>query len=300
MKTLSAQLKAHYAQTLTTLAVCARVEQDDGTEYFFTSHDRTITYDGDDYEPADPMKATAVETKADFSVDNAEIMAFIGGAADQITETGVAARELDGAVVDLFEINYEDTSMGVNWLAKGWRIGNIQLRDGHTIFEIRGKAQLLSQTINELVSPQCRADLGDERCGIDLNDTAGTFRLESAVDSVDATEPRRKFTDTYSIGEGTSSFPTPFTGGKVVWTGTGTNAGYEMEVKAWDAATGEFELLEAMPFAIEAGDNYTAFWGCPKTADACIDPYANIVNFRGEQFVPGLDKIQQVGTPPRN
>jgi uncharacterized phage protein (TIGR02218 family) len=72
-----------------------------------------------------------------------------------------------------------------------------------------------------------------------------------------------------------------------------------MEVKKWDVATGEFELFEAMPYEIEVGDPYTVFYGCDKTLPTCRDTFNNVVNFRGEPYVPGVDKVNQYRVPPQ-
>ena len=39
------------------------------------------------------------------------------------------------------------------------------------------------------------------------------------------------------------------------------------------------------------GDTYNAIAGCDKTIGTCASRFSNAVNFRGEPYVPGMDKM---------
>ena len=43
--------------------------------------------------------------------------------------------------------------------------------------------------------------------------------------------------------------------------------------------------------AIEPGDAFRVHPGCDKRLDTCIDRFANVLNFRGEPYVPGQDAM---------
>lgn len=77
--------------------------------------------------------------------------------------------------------------------------------------------------------------------------------------------------------------------GVVTWT-SGLNEGFRMEVRQHRKGTGaNFDLLEAMPFAIEPGDTFTVSPGCAKTRPACKG-WNNIANFQGFPDMPTEDK----------
>ncbi|QUN28702.1 DUF2163 domain-containing protein [Cupriavidus sp. KK10] len=84
----------------------------------------------------------------------------------------------------------------------------------------------------------------------------------------------------YSIGY--------FAYGKVTFT-SGDNAGYSAEVKAF--APGFVTVALPFPFPVEPGDTYTISAGCDRTFGTCKNRFNNVVNFRGEPYVPGLDTI---------
>lgn len=83
-----------------------------------------------------------------------------------------------------------------------------------------------------------------------------------------------------------------FQNGLVTWA-TGLNAGLSMEVKIYNV--GYVELFQAMPYIIALGDTYTIKAGCDKMLSTCINRFSNVINFRGEPHIPGMDAIMQHG-----
>ncbi len=81
-----------------------------------------------------------------------------------------------------------------------------------------------------------------------------------------------------------------FAGGVLTWE-SGNNAGRAMEVKAWTGSTARLELFLAMGYPIRVGDAFRIHPGCDKRLDTCIDRYTNVLNFRGEPYVPGQDSL---------
>lgn len=79
-----------------------------------------------------------------------------------------------------------------------------------------------------------------------------------------------------------------FSYGELVWT-SGDNEGYRMEVKK--SSVGAIELVLPMPYAIKAGDTYTVTAGCDRLPGTCKNRFNNLIHFRGEQFIPGPDRI---------
>ena len=221
-----------------------------------------------------------------------EGMAFLE--TDKVAEQDIRAGLFDYATVDAFLINFEDPSMGVMWMAKGWTIGEIEARDNVFHSELRGKAQYLQQGLCDTYSASCRATLGDAKCGVDLDESGDTYRHWGTVTGV--SDAKKVFTDDTTI-ESTGADEV-FRFGKLVWldpsTGSsfnGDNAGYEMEVKAWDPATGTFTLFLPMPYDIQAGDEFLVYYGCDKSHGLCQTRFANIARFRGEPYVPGMDEL---------
>ena len=85
------------------------------------------------------------------------------------------------------------------------------------------------------------------------------------------------------------------TGGLVAFTGEASpqplNLGLKMEVKSWVLSSQTLNLFLPMPFAVAPGDSLTVAAGCDKSLGVCRDTFDNILNFRGEPYVPGNDLL---------
>jgi uncharacterized phage protein (TIGR02218 family) len=63
-----------------------------------------------------------------------------------------------------------------------------------------------------------------------------------------------------------------------------------MEIRHWDGTT--IQLFEDMPFAITSGDTFNIEPGCDLTRTGdCKNKFDNVVNFRGEDTIPGQDQL---------
>lgn len=165
-KTISPELDAHLDQEVTTLARCWNFTRLDGVNFYFTDHDVDLLFEGNTYVSANGFNASAVANNAGLSVDNLDIDGFFDDSS--LTEQELRAGVFDYAQVRIFYVNYEDLTQG-NCKMKNGRLGEVIFTQ-HGFFhaELRGIAQALQQQIGELYSPECRADLGDLRCKVQL------------------------------------------------------------------------------------------------------------------------------------
>jgi len=276
MKTISGALAAHYAGTVTTIATCWKVTRADSQVFGFTDHRYDIVFLGVTYAAATGHDTTDVDSSSDLSVDNLDVTGFLDD--DSLRESDLIAGVWDFARVEIFEVNYADLTMGARQLRSGW-LGEvrIQSRPRQFIAELRGLSYTLQQTIGEVYTPSCRADLGDARCGVNVP------ALTASGQSVTSVTDRRTFVAS-GLADGA------WTAGKVTFT-SGANAGFAMEVKSWTNGTKTLVLSLPMPYPIAVADVFTVQPGCLKRITDCRDTYNNVVNFRGEPYVPGIDLL---------
>lgn len=273
MQTLSTALTNHLAQEVTTLATCWSITRRDAVVQYFTEHDADIVVDVHIYLAASGMSASAVSSQSGLAVDNLEFEGMLS--ADAIAETDILSGRYDHAQVEIFMVNYADPSAGKLALKTGW-LGEVTLRGGQFIAEVRGLSSRLQQTIGEVYTRSCRAALGDARCGVNLASSTVTGTVSAAEGAYAFTDNARTQVNGY------------FAYGTVTFT-SGANNGYSMEVR--DFTGKRFELFLPMPKPIAVGDAYTAVAGCDKAFDTCIGRFNNAVNFRAEPHVPGMDKV---------
>lgn len=273
MQALTNALRDHLAQEVTTLATCWMITRRDGVRQYFTDHDADLTIDGAHYLAAMGMVPSAVTSQLGMAVDNLEIEGMLS--AEGIAGDALLQGLYDHAELRVFMVNYQAPDEGMLHVKTGW-LGEVTLRDGQFVVEVRGISAALQQQIGEVYSPTCRAALGDARCKVNL--TAHTV-----MGSVTSVESVYAFRDSARTdADGTYSF------GTITFT-SGSNAGRSMEVREF--ADGRFALFLPMPSPLQPGDQYRVGAGCDKRFDTCVSRYGNALNFRGEPHVPGAGKL---------
>ncbi len=279
MKTLPTGLQAHLDTGTTTLAWCWRLTRSDGQVFGFTDHDLPLTFDGTTFEPESGFTASEIRTGSDLSVDAQDAEGVL--TSTTITETDILEGRWDNAGVEIWRVNWQDTSQRV--LMRRGAIGQVRRGRVQFVAEMRSLAHVLNQTIGRTFQATCDASLGDARCGVDLSDPA--WKGSGAVMTVDGD---RAFTVS-----GLSAYTDGwFALGTLGWTG-GANAGRKGEVLTHAAGSTNVTvtLLEAPVLAIAAGDTFDITAGCDKLFETCTGRFANGVNFRGFPHIPGQDTV---------
>jgi uncharacterized phage protein (TIGR02218 family) len=273
MKTASTALKAHYAQSVTTIARCWKCTRMDSQVFGFTNVDVDIVFEGVTYLAATGFIPSALEGRLDLSVPNMEVHGYLDSSA--ITENDLLGGKWDGCAVEIFEVNYADLTQGRMILSTG-KIGNVTTGRQAFNAEVRGLLQQLQQPVGGYYTKTCTAVFGDAFCKFDVE----ALRVSGTVTSVNN---RAAFTT--ALAQALDYFGA----GVVTWV-TGLNAGLSMEVSAFGA--GIFTLNAAMPFNIAAGDNFTVVPGCRKRiTEDCVMKWSNAINFRGFPYVPLNDVV---------
>ena len=279
MKSLSPALQAHLGDGTTTLSWCWRISRSDGVALGFTDHDRALSFDGTAFEPESGFAASEIRAGSDLAVDAQDATGVL--TSDRITETDILDGRWDNAAVELWRVNWADTSQRV--LLRRGAVG--QIRRGRMAFvaEVRSLAHVLGQTVGRTFQAGCDAALGDARCGIDLENAV--YKGTGVVTDL--------LRDRAFMASGLSGFDAGwFRSGNLTWT-SGANTGRVAEVLAHGLtdAIASLTLLEAPVRAIAEGDGFIARAGCDKRIATCSAKFANVANFRGFANIPGQDAV---------
>jgi uncharacterized phage protein (TIGR02218 family) len=277
VRSIDPNLAAHLAAGVTTLALCWRVTRGDGVVLGFTDHDRTLAFDGVDYEPESGLDASEDVSATGFAIGGLEALGALSS--ERLAAGDLAAGLYDDAEVAIWLVNW--TTPAERHLMRVGHLGEVIREDGAFRAEVRGLAAALDQPQGRVFRHTCDADLGDARCGVDLGDPAFT-----GAGTVAAAADRRRF-----AAGGLAGFAAGwFDRGRLTWTG-GANTGRAMEVRAHRVAgaTVTVELWQPMHAAIEAGDAFDVTAGCDKLFSTCQAKFANAINFRGFPHMPGND-----------
>lgn len=273
---------------LTRWAQCWKITVADGGVFAFTSHDREITFCGVTYSPCDGLAASAVELAAAIgSVGNQELVGIVSD--DAISEADLFSGRFDGALVEVWMVPWMNGGGEIPWRMAAGVTGKLSQGDrGFTMEVLTPGARLQQQPLLQTYTPSCRFELGDERCAFDLESLRVTGTVTSVAPLLAPNAASRRIFADSSRSEPEGWFNL----GLLTWTG-GANAGARSEVKAFDAASGQFVLWAPMLHRIEVGDTYSVVPGCDKTPDSCKTKFDNFINYGGFPDVPGRDSITE-------
>ncbi len=134
MKKIDSGLQAHLEAGATTLCRCWRVERPDGAVLGFTDHDRTLTFDGVDYEPQSGFTGSEIQSSLGLAVDTQEVDGALSSA--RITNDDLLRGLWDGATVTLYLVNW--STLGERLLLRKATIGEVSRGDLAFTAELRG------------------------------------------------------------------------------------------------------------------------------------------------------------------
>jgi uncharacterized phage protein (TIGR02218 family) len=276
MRTIPETLAAKLASGVTTLAHIWRIVRRDGAEFVFTDHDRPLSFGALAAEPLSGVSGGVIEKSVGLAADSASFAGALS--ADAITEDDLARGLWDGARVDIYRVDWSEPTERIHLFAGG--IGEVR-RGVHAFeAELRGLQAPLNVPVGRVFSRFCDADLGDVRCGKDVEDP--TFRAEGVVTEVLGSHAFR--------ASGLDAFDDQwFARGRVVWDG-----GVQTEIASHRAegADAVIELLDHPGAALAEGAVFTIYSGCDKRLATCRTKFDNVINFRGFPHMPGNDALR--------
>lgn len=259
---------------LNTLAFCWRIERRDGVTIGLTSHDRDLDIGGLTYRAAPGMTPSAVRSGIGLDGEDSDVAGALSS--DAIGEADLMAGRWDGAALELRLTQWEalGEEPGALWLmlTRG-EIGAVARKGGAFTAELLGAAAVLSGPVAPSTSPDCRARLGDGACRVDM---AGRRKVVSVgvVDDVDVAVS--------GLTAGVYAF------GTLRWL-SGANAGLTQAVV--DNGADGVVLADAPAFPVAAGTLALLTQGCDRQLATCAARFGNVLNFRGEPYLPGMDLL---------
>jgi uncharacterized phage protein (TIGR02218 family) len=277
MRTLGPDFAAHLASGATTLANCWRIVRGDGVTLGFTDHDEPLVFDGTSFEPM--LEGGEAAEKLGGQTATAEVVGVL--VSDRIAEDDILLGRYDGALVETWRVNWREVSQRL--LLRRASIGEITREDGAFRAELRSGQQALNRVSGRLYQKLCDAQVGDARCGVDLEDPA--FRAEIEVTAV-ADRFRLQVAGLDGFEEGWFGL------GQARWE-SGRRQGL-IDPLVGHRRIGGVDLLGfAAPVGdwVEVGDFLTVTAGCDRRLATCREKFANVVNFRGFPHVPGNDFV---------
>lgn len=166
MKNLTPQLRSHILQEVTTLAQCLLITRQDGRIYAFTSHDQPLTISNLEYTPIVGFTRSSLSASINLDVDTFDIDSVLNS--EYVNRADIVSGLLDHAEVRLMVVNWAAPDEGFLIHRRGWT-GTVEMNEDLYSVEVQGLTQVLRHKLGAAYSPECRADLGDRRCNINID-----------------------------------------------------------------------------------------------------------------------------------
>jgi len=219
------------------------------------------------------MRPTTIVQSTGIDVDGLEVSGAI--TADAIRTDDLAAGRWDGAHLEIFLFDWTDPALGKQLLAAG-ELGAVSFTDDSFEAELLGPQSLLQQPVAPQTSPACRAAFCDPDCGLSRE----RFRHIATISDIDG--------HVLFFDPQTSFAAGAFALGEVRWL-SGRACGLKATIAANDGSS--MTLQTAPEQGAGPGDVIELIEGCDKLIGTCATRFANVVNFRGEPYLPGNDLL---------
>lgn len=275
MREISEEFAARLAAETTSLCHCWRFTRRDGQVFGATDHDAALVFDGVSYAPVAGLELVSLETSSGLAPGRAAGQGALS--LEFIAESDLDAGLWDGARVDVWRVDWRAVARRI--MVWSGVLSEIVRAGGGYSAELVSLKAGLERDIGRVYARRCDADVGDARCGVDLEGAA--YRVAGVVDhAVGGMSFRSDAVEAFASGW--------FTGGRLLWT-SGENAGLEARIVR-HAGDG-IEISGVIRADIAEGDAFVATAGCDKAFGTCRAKFSNAARFRGFPHMPGPEAV---------
>jgi len=111
MRQIEEEFRGRLASGVTTTCLCWRLSRADGVVIGLTDHDRAVEFGEQKYDPGVAVQASEFTSSSDLKPGQAAASGALSS--DAITEADLNAGLWDGARIDVFRVDWERSSLGI-------------------------------------------------------------------------------------------------------------------------------------------------------------------------------------------
>jgi len=276
---LPPELEMRVAKTQTTLCNAWILTRTDGNRLGFTDHDQPLFVDGMSCQPETGMTPGVQEQSLGVAGDTTGLEGALSS--ERITDDDILAGLYDGAYLDRLMVDWQRPDLFVR--LNRTVFGEITVSDGAFVVEVRSAGSLLDRNLTRYFSRSCDAELGDMRCGVDLD--APGLRVAATIANGHPHTIRIAVSQIIDVQD--------FALGRMK-INTGQAAGQWLNLVSIKPgqSSGEYtlNLQPGKRVHLEVGDEVELIAGCDKTFATCRRRFSNAKNFRGFPHIPTADR----------
>jgi len=272
---------------VTTLAWVWILTRRDQSRFGFTDHDRSLTVEGVICDPQSGFEGGSLRTQAGEEAARGVVFGQLNSPV--ITDADLRAGLWDGAQLIQYRVNWKSPDLKFQTFTG--ELG--AMRSGPEGFEaeVQGLSARLNRTLGRVFSRRCDAQLGDERCGVNMASRRQTLTVSTQISA-----------RVWQL-EGELSDPSAYVQGRWRWPDRTLDQAFRMLTVQALAGGIRVELDQAVPGSARSGEHVTLEQGCDKRFETCRKRFSNALNFRGCPHMPGNDALLRVaregGARPR-
>ncbi|URA06877.1 putative tail protein [Xanthomonas phage Langgrundblatt2] len=282
-KLIPVSLQDAYGKRGTSTCFIIKVVTRENVVYGFTTADFVVRFDDGlgvvAYKPDEELRPQNIQSSADMTVDNTKLIGWFS----QTVEQKILSGAFDAAEITIYRVAYLRLSGGYEIVGYG-TVGEIEYssdaKDKRKV-EFRSLTQQLVINANQFYSLTCRAEFGDDKCGMPFVWFDGTVE----------TLPNQNDYLVFKVNGITQ--PDGYFELGVIRIVDGPNAGADLEVESWATNGAQVKLSYIAPYPLTDGTAVRLRKDCGKTETDCI-AYGNIVNMRAEHLTPTEDQSLMV------
>lgn len=166
MRQLSEAFAARLAAETTSLCLCWRFERADGAVFGATDHHVALEFDGVRYEPVAGLAEVTFTSTNGLAPGHAAAKGAL--ALDFISEEALEAGLWDRARVDIRRVDWQAPEHRI--VVWSGRLSEVSRQGAGFVAELVSLKADLERMIGRVYARRCDAELGDARCGVDLED----------------------------------------------------------------------------------------------------------------------------------
>ena len=267
-----------------------KITRVDDEEYYFTSHDKNITYSGDVYTPVYGLTGSAYEEGGNLESGDRQFDGVFNSL--YIVKEDMVLGKFNNASVVEYMLDWRYPWSGVFYTAPFW-ILRLSFSNSRWSADIVSTLDKLKDEVGELYTSDCRHKFCDDGCGL----LESSFDYTATLTSYDISSERRLKCKVENADFSGSPDDGDFEHGYLEGS-TSQNTGFKREIKShsFDSDNSPYyhtiELYFPMPEEMTSlGGTYTFHEGCDKDITTCENRFGNRENHGGWFLCPGNDMV---------
>lgn len=163
MFTIPSALATHMAQDVATLAYAVKITPVGLSALCFTTAPIDCTVNGSLFAASNSVTVSSIASQLGMTAGRVDVSGSFDAAG--ITEAACHAGVYDFAEVEVYCFNWQDVTMGY-WTPLKGHVSDVAIDGRQWVFECADLLDMFTQSVVEITSATCRAELFDSRCKV--------------------------------------------------------------------------------------------------------------------------------------